>query len=45
MWKCEVIKCAFRVVNFLNEINVKPENCKILTDCDDYYAVFYYVEK
>jgi hypothetical protein len=45
MWKCKIIKSTLRVVDFLNENNIKPENCKILTDCDDYYSVFYYVEK
>ena len=42
MWKCKVIIRASQVVEFLNENNIKPENCKI-TECNDYYSVFYYV--
>jgi hypothetical protein len=42
MWKCKEIKGAIQVVDFLNENNIKPENCK-MTECDDYYSVFYYV--
>ena len=41
MWKCKVINGTLQVIDFLNENNIKPENCKI-TECDDYYSVFYY---
>ena len=44
MWKCKEIKGALKVIDFLNEYNIKPKNCKI-TECDDYYSVFYYIEK
>ena len=44
MWKCKEIKGALQVMDFLNENNIKPENCKI-TNYYDSYAVFYYVEK
>ena len=44
MWKCKVFKGDFQVVDFLNENNIKPENCKI-TEYNDFYTVFYYVEK
>ena len=40
MWKCKEIKGALQVMDFLNENNIKPENCKI-TECDDYYTIFY----
>lgn len=46
MWKCKVIRGTLQVMDFLNENNIKPENCKI-TECYygdyDYYSVFYYV--
>ena len=42
MWKCKGIIRASQVVEFLNENNIKPENCKI-TEYDGYYSVFYYV--
>ena len=42
MWKCKEIKGALQVIVFLNENNIKPENCKI-TEYNDYYSVFYYV--
>ena len=47
MWKCKVINGTLQVMDFLNENNIKPENCKI-TECyydnnHDYYSVFYYV--
>ena len=34
---------ASQVVEFLNENNIKPENCKITEHDDDCYSVFYYV--
>ncbi len=46
MWKCKVIKGTLQVMDFLNENNIKPENCKITECCydnHDYYSVFYYV--
>jgi hypothetical protein len=43
MWKCKVFNSPSRLLDFLNENNIKPENCKI-TECGDYYTVFYYVE-
>ena len=42
MWKCKVINSPSRLLDFLNENNIKPENCKI-TECNDFYTVFYYV--
>ena len=44
MWKRKMIIGASQVVEFLNENNIKPENCK-KTEHDDYYSVFYYVLK
>ena len=43
MWKCKEIKGALQVMDFLNENNIKPENCKITEDKNHYYTVFYYV--
>lgn len=28
MWKCKMVIRASQVVEFLNENNIKPENCK-----------------
>ena len=42
MWKCKVINGTLQVMDFLNENNIKPENCKI-TEHDDCYSIFYYV--
>ena len=44
MWKCKIIYGPSQVLDFLNENNIKPENCKI-TDDKNHYTVFYYVEK
>ena len=41
MWKCKMVIRASQVVEFLNENNIKPENCK--TEHDDCYSIFYYV--
>lgn len=41
MWKCKIILYSSKVINFLNENNIKPENCKI-TEVDNRYSVFYY---
>ena len=43
MWKCKTIFDYPRVVAFLNENNIKPENCKI-TEYHNCYSIFYYVE-
>lgn len=42
MWKCKVINSPSQVLDFLNENNIKPENCKI-TEYHHCYSVFYYV--
>ena len=44
MWKCKIAKDLCQVLDFLNENNIKPDNCKI-TNYYDSYAVFYYIEK
>lgn len=48
MWKYKmIIDNYYGVINFLNENNIKPENCKILdnsTEVDIRYAIFYYVD-
>ena len=48
MWKYKMIIGNYSgVINFLNENNIKPENCKILdksTEVDNRYAIFYYVD-
>ena len=45
MWKYKLILNYPRVVDFLNENNIKPENCKITeSEYNSYYLVFYYVD-
>lgn len=44
MWECKIIKSPSQILDFLNEKNIKPENCKI-TEYHNYYSVFYYVDK
>lgn len=45
MWKYEIIFMdTNKVIDFLNENNLKPENVKII-ERGNYYYIFYYVNK
>lgn len=44
MCKYKVFSSPLQVLGFLNEKNIKSENCKITED-HYWYSIFYYVEK
>lgn len=40
-WHCEMFRSSFALVSFLNENDIKPENCKI-TESEEWFTLFYY---